>query len=58
MYKIQVVGAFSPEEEARLRAAAGEAEIRFCSDAEVTAEMLKDADALIGNPPLAMVQSA
>ena len=58
MKLIQVVGSFSPAEEARLRAAAGETEIRFCSDAEVTAGTLKDADALIGNPPLAMVESA
>ena len=58
MKLIQVVGSFSSAEEARLRAAAGETEIRFCSDAEVTAETLKDADALIGNPPLAMVESA
>ena len=58
MYKIQVVGSFTADEEARLRAAAGEAEIRFCSDAEVSAELLKDADALIGNPPLAMAESA
>ena len=58
MNLIQVVGSFSPDEEARLRAAAGETEIRFCSDAEVTPEMLQDADALIGNPPPAMVESA
>ena len=58
MNLIQVVGTFSPEEKARLRAAAGETEIRFCTDAEVTSEMLADADALIGNPPLAMVESA
>lgn len=58
MIKIQVVGSFSPEEEARLRSAAGDNEIRFCSDADVTAEALKEADALIGNPPLAMVESA
>ena len=58
MNLIQVVGTFTPAEEARLRAAAGETEIRFCSDAEVTAETLRDADALIGNPPLAMVESA
>ena len=58
MNRIQVVGTFSPEEEARLRAAAGETEIRFCTDAEVTPEALADADVLIGNPPLAMVEAA
>ena len=58
MNLIQVVGTFSPEEEARLRAVASDAEIRFCADADVTSEMLRDADILIGNPPLSMVESA
>lgn len=58
MNLIQVVGTFTPDEENRLRAAAGETVIRFCTDADVTAETLRDADALIGNPPLAMVESA
>ena len=58
MNLIQVVGTFAPAEEARLRAAAGETEIRFCSDADVTEKTLRDVEILIGNPPLSLVESA
>ena len=55
---IQVVGSFSESERARLTAAASGAEIRFCSDADVTEKCLREAYAIIGNPPRAMVEAA
>lgn len=55
---IQVVGSFSESERARLTAAASGAEIRFCTDENVTADCLREADAIIGNPPRAMVEAA
>ena len=55
---VQVVGAFDETERARLAAAAPDAEVRFCADAEITPELLKQADALIGNPLPAMVETA
>ena len=54
---IQVVGSFTEAEKERLRAAA-KAELRFCTDAEVTEACLLEADGLIGNPPLPMAERA
>ena len=55
---VQVVGSFSEAERSRLKAAASGAEIRFCSDADVTLDCLREANAVIGNPPRAMVEAA
>lgn len=55
---IQVVGSFTETERSRLIDASADAEIRFCSDAEVTEAQLLAADAVIGNPPLFMAESA
>lgn len=55
---IQIVGSFTDAERTRLQSAAPNAELRFCSDAEITSEQLSKADALIGNPPRVMVEEA
>ena len=58
MKNVLIVGSFTPEEQDRLQAAGAGAALSFRTDDAVTAEDLRAADALIGNLPPAMLESA
>ncbi len=58
MKNVLIVGTFTPEEQDRLQAAGAGAALSFRTDDAVTAEDLRTADALIGNLPPAMLESA
>lgn len=52
------VGGLKPYEEEYRKAAGGRAELVFVNGSELTEEMLRDADGLIGNPPVGLLKSA